>query len=53
MVFSLQEKSIDYFEILVDSFIKAHVGVRKVQARKVYIFRIAQGESEQLWEFVI
>ncbi|XP_070043033.1 uncharacterized protein [Nicotiana tomentosiformis] len=34
------------------SFIKAHGGARKVKARKVDIFRIAQGESELLREFV-
>ncbi|XP_019232535.1 PREDICTED: uncharacterized protein LOC109213220 [Nicotiana attenuata] len=39
--------------VIPDSFIKAHAGARKVQARKVDIFRIAQGESEQLREFVI
>nr|XP_009622700.1 uncharacterized protein LOC104114060 [Nicotiana tomentosiformis] len=48
----LPEHSIDSFEMLTDSFIKAHVGARKVQARKADIFRIAQGESELLREFV-
>ncbi|XP_075087895.1 uncharacterized protein LOC142169860 [Nicotiana tabacum] len=48
----LPEHSIDSFEMLVDSFIKAHAGVRKVQARKADIFIIAQGESELLREFV-
>ncbi|XP_070048879.1 uncharacterized protein [Nicotiana tomentosiformis] len=48
----LPEHSIDSFEILEDSFIKAHVGARKVHARKADIFRIAQGESELLREFV-
>jgi len=42
----LPEHSIDSFEMLADSFIKAHAGARKVQARKADIFRIAQGESE-------
>nr|XP_016433057.1 PREDICTED: uncharacterized protein LOC107759598 [Nicotiana tabacum] len=45
------EHSIDTFEMLVDSFIKAHAGARKVQARKADIFRIVQGESELLREF--
>ncbi|XP_070057151.1 uncharacterized protein [Nicotiana tomentosiformis] len=49
----LPEHSIDSFEMLADSFIKAHVGARKVQARKADIFRISQGESELLREFVI
>ncbi|XP_070050529.1 uncharacterized protein [Nicotiana tomentosiformis] len=48
----LPEHSIDSFEMLADSFIKAHIGARKVQARKADIFRIAQGESELLLEFV-
>ncbi|XP_070045026.1 uncharacterized protein [Nicotiana tomentosiformis] len=48
----LPEHSIDSFEMLVDSFIKAHTGARKVQARKFDIFRITQGESELLREFV-
>ncbi|XP_075103608.1 uncharacterized protein LOC142178178 [Nicotiana tabacum] len=48
----LPKHSIDSFEILADYFIKAHVGARKVQTRKADIFRIAQGESEFLREFV-
>ncbi|XP_070047274.1 uncharacterized protein [Nicotiana tomentosiformis] len=48
----LPEHSIDSFEILADSFIKAHAGSRKVQARKADIFRITQGESELIREFV-
>ncbi|XP_070050113.1 uncharacterized protein [Nicotiana tomentosiformis] len=48
----LSEHSIDFFEKLADSFIKAHVGSRKVQSRKVDIFRIDHGESELLREFV-
>lgn len=43
----LPEHSIDSFEMLADSFIKTHAG-----ARKADIFRIAQGESELLREFV-
>ncbi|XP_019260063.1 PREDICTED: uncharacterized protein LOC109238085 [Nicotiana attenuata] len=48
----LPEHSIDSFEMLTNSFIKAHAGDRKVQARKADIFRIAQGEFELLREFV-
>ncbi|XP_070039492.1 uncharacterized protein [Nicotiana tomentosiformis] len=48
----LPEHSTDSFEMLADSFIKAHAGTRKVPARKADIFRIAQGESELLREFV-
>nr|XP_009801531.1 PREDICTED: uncharacterized protein LOC104247270 [Nicotiana sylvestris] len=44
----LPKLSIDSFEMLVDSFIKAHAGARKIQARKANIFRIAQVESELL-----
>nr|XP_009586994.1 uncharacterized protein LOC104084749 [Nicotiana tomentosiformis] len=48
----LPQHSIDSFEMLADSFIKAHSGARKVQARKADMFRIAQEESELLREFV-
>ncbi|XP_019233690.1 PREDICTED: uncharacterized protein LOC109214250 [Nicotiana attenuata] len=48
----LLEDSINSFEMLADSFIKAHAGDRKVQARKNDIFRISQGESELMREFV-
>ncbi|XP_070005552.1 uncharacterized protein [Nicotiana sylvestris] len=48
----LPEHSINSFEMLVVSFIKAHVGARKVQSQKADIFKIAQGESELLREFV-
>ncbi|XP_009759722.1 uncharacterized protein [Nicotiana sylvestris] len=48
----LPEHSIDSFEILADSFIKAYAEAEKVQARKADIFRIALGESELLREFV-
>lgn len=44
----LLDHSIYSFKILVDYFIKAHVGVIKVQARKADIFIIAQAESELL-----
>ncbi|XP_016490081.1 uncharacterized protein LOC107809900 [Nicotiana tabacum] len=46
------EHSIDSFEMLADSFIKAHVRAKKVHARKADILRIAQGESNLLREFV-
>ncbi|XP_070035743.1 uncharacterized protein [Nicotiana tomentosiformis] len=48
----LPEHSINSFEMLADSFIKAHTEARKVQARKADIFRIAQGEFELLREFI-
>ncbi|XP_070049334.1 uncharacterized protein [Nicotiana tomentosiformis] len=48
----LPQYSIDFFEMLADSFIKAHAGARKVQAQKADIFRIVQGESELLREYV-
>ena len=48
----LLEHTIDSFEMLADSFIKALVGARKVQARKANIFMIAQREYELLREFV-
>ncbi|XP_070045736.1 uncharacterized protein [Nicotiana tomentosiformis] len=48
----LPEHSIDSFEMLVDSFIKAHVGAIKVQVQNANIFRIVQGESKSLREFV-
>ncbi|XP_075101934.1 uncharacterized protein LOC142177357 [Nicotiana tabacum] len=48
----LPEHSIDSFEMLADSFVKAHADARKVQARKANIFRIAHRESELLREFV-
>ncbi|XP_009796719.1 uncharacterized protein [Nicotiana sylvestris] len=48
----LSEHSIDSFEMLVDSFIKAYARDRKVHALKANIFRIAQGEFELLQEFV-
>ncbi|XP_060194955.1 uncharacterized protein LOC132624149 [Lycium barbarum] len=40
------------FELLVDAFVKAHAGARKVQARKTDIFKIFQRDDEQLREFV-
>nr|XP_009796953.1 PREDICTED: uncharacterized protein LOC104243463 [Nicotiana sylvestris]XP_016468040.1 PREDICTED: uncharacterized protein LOC107790604 [Nicotiana tabacum] len=48
----LPKYSIDSFEMLADSFIKAYAGAKKVHARKTDIFRIAQGESELVREFV-
>ncbi|XP_070034958.1 uncharacterized protein [Nicotiana tomentosiformis] len=48
----LPKHSIDFFEMFANSFIKAHVAARKVQARKADIFKIAQGELELLREFV-
>ncbi|XP_070032750.1 uncharacterized protein [Nicotiana tomentosiformis] len=48
----LPEHYVDSFEMPMNSFIKAHAGARKVQAQKADIFRIVQGESELLREFV-
>ncbi|XP_070032068.1 uncharacterized protein [Nicotiana tomentosiformis] len=47
----LSEHSIDSFEVLTDSFIMAHAGAIKV-ARKADIFKIVQGESDLLREYV-
>ncbi|XP_070050845.1 uncharacterized protein [Nicotiana tomentosiformis] len=49
----LSEHPLDSFEMLANSFIKAHDGARKVQAQKADIFIVLQGESELLREFVI
>nr|XP_009606660.1 uncharacterized protein LOC104100979 [Nicotiana tomentosiformis] len=49
----LPEHLIDSFVMIKDSFIKAHVGDRKVQAREADILRISQAKSELLREFVI
>ncbi|XP_060217134.1 uncharacterized protein LOC132644560 [Lycium barbarum] len=46
------EHSITSFDMLADAFIKAHVGAKKVQARKADIFRITQRDNELLREFV-
>ncbi|XP_070032631.1 uncharacterized protein [Nicotiana tomentosiformis] len=48
----LPKHSIYSFEMITNSFIKAHAGTRKVPVQKADIFRIAQGESELLREFV-
>ncbi|KAJ8553284.1 hypothetical protein K7X08_023962 [Anisodus acutangulus] len=48
----LHEHSINSFEMFADSFIKAHAGARKVQARKTNIFKIDQKDTELLREFV-
>ncbi|XP_060185298.1 uncharacterized protein LOC132614786 [Lycium barbarum] len=48
----LPEHSITSFEMLVDAFIEAHAGAKKVQARKADIFRIAKRDDELLREFV-
>nr|XP_009608282.1 uncharacterized protein LOC104102308 [Nicotiana tomentosiformis] len=48
----LKQALSDSFQMLADSFIKSHAGARKVHSRKADIFRIAQGESELLRDFV-
>nr|XP_016461060.1 PREDICTED: uncharacterized protein LOC107784442 [Nicotiana tabacum] len=48
----LPEHSIDSFEMLANSFGKAHVEARNIQAWKADKFRISHGESELLREFM-
>ncbi|XP_070025303.1 uncharacterized protein [Nicotiana sylvestris] len=48
----LPENSINSFAKLADSFIKAHSGAQKVEKRIEDIFKIKQGDSELLREFV-
>ncbi|XP_060195074.1 uncharacterized protein LOC132624288 [Lycium barbarum] len=48
---TLPQHSIPSFELLIDAFVKAHAGIRKVQARKTDIFKIFQ-KDERLREFV-
>ncbi|XP_060177736.1 uncharacterized protein LOC132607659 [Lycium barbarum] len=49
---TLPQHSIPSFELLVDAFVQAHAGARKVQARKDDIFKIFQRDDERLIEFV-
>ncbi|XP_070015163.1 uncharacterized protein [Nicotiana sylvestris] len=48
----LPENSINSFAELVDSFIKEHSGAQKSKKRMEDIFKIMQGDSELLREFV-
>ncbi|XP_070018121.1 uncharacterized protein [Nicotiana sylvestris] len=48
----LPENSINSFAELVDSFIKEHSGAQKFEKRMEDIFKIKQGDSELLREFV-
>lgn len=48
----LSENSINSFAELADSFIKAHSGAQKVEKRMEDIFKIKQGGSELLRDFV-
>ncbi|XP_070004961.1 uncharacterized protein [Nicotiana sylvestris] len=48
----LPENSINSFAKLADSFIKAHSGAQKVEKRMEDNFKIEQGDSELLREFV-
>ncbi|XP_070022487.1 uncharacterized protein [Nicotiana sylvestris] len=48
----LPENSINSFVELADSFIKVHSGAQKVEKRMEDIFKIKQGDSELLREFV-
>ncbi|XP_060182982.1 uncharacterized protein LOC132612929 [Lycium barbarum] len=49
----LPEHSIRSFKMLADAFIKIHSRTKKVLARKAIIFKIAQGDVELLYEFLI
>lgn len=44
----LQKNSIDYFEMLIDDFVKSLTGAKKVQVKKANILKIAQGDSKLL-----
>lgn len=46
------ENSINSFAELVDSFMKVHSGAQKVEKRMEDIFKIKQGDSELLRDFV-
>ncbi|XP_070015783.1 uncharacterized protein [Nicotiana sylvestris] len=48
----LPENSINSFAELADSFIKAHLGAQKVEKIMENIFKIKQGDSELLREFM-
>ncbi|XP_070036428.1 uncharacterized protein [Nicotiana tomentosiformis] len=48
----LSENSIDSFAELADLFIKAHSGAQKVEKRIEDIFKVKQGDTELLREFV-
>ncbi|XP_070019365.1 uncharacterized protein [Nicotiana sylvestris] len=48
----LPKNSIDSFAELADSFIKAHSGAQKVEKRIEDIFKIKQGDTKLLREFV-
>ncbi|XP_070050883.1 uncharacterized protein [Nicotiana tomentosiformis] len=49
---NLPPNSIDSFDILADSFIKAHVGAIKVETRKSDLFKVKQRDNKMLKEFV-
>ncbi|XP_060200356.1 uncharacterized protein LOC132628606 [Lycium barbarum] len=49
---SLPQHSIPSFELIAHAFVKAHAGARKVQARKVDLFKIFQRDDKRLREFV-
>ncbi|XP_070056830.1 uncharacterized protein [Nicotiana tomentosiformis] len=48
----LPENYIDSFVELADLFIKAHLGAQKVEKRMEDIFKVKQGDTELLREFV-
>ncbi|XP_070045813.1 uncharacterized protein [Nicotiana tomentosiformis] len=49
---NLPPNSIDSFAMLVDSFVKAHVGAIMVETRKSELFKVKQRYNEMLTEFV-
>ncbi|XP_060190468.1 uncharacterized protein LOC132619642 [Lycium barbarum] len=49
---NLPEYSIDSFSMLVDAFVKAHVGAIKVETQKSDLFNVKQRDDETFREFV-
>lgn len=48
----LPENSIDSFSMLTDSFVRAHEGATKMRPHRGDIFKIDQGSTELLRDFV-
>ncbi|XP_070047433.1 uncharacterized protein [Nicotiana tomentosiformis] len=49
---NLSPNSIDSFAMLVNSFVKAHAGAKKVETRKSDLFKVRQKDNKMLSEFV-
>ncbi|XP_070029126.1 uncharacterized protein LOC107793426 [Nicotiana tabacum] len=49
---NMAPNSINSFSMLVDSFVKAHIGAIKVAMRKAHVFKIKKRENEILREFI-